>query len=136
MRQAVAAAASGGNDAAAGSCTTSAADNAAMLHAIGVTLPFAGSADDSVARAFSTGGPMIRVAVRFAAARNDAARRRTAVLPIRSGHMTPLRRRRTGIYQLLIGAFHAAHYRAKLVAEFLRDLSPAHVLAAQGENPL
>lgn len=79
---------------------------------------------------------MIRVAVRFTAAGNGARTGRTACLPAHRSDIAPFRRRSRRTRHALIGAFHAAHDRAELVAEFLRDLAPAHVLAAQGENPL
>ena len=82
---------------------------------------------------------MVQIGLGLPARRNDAAFGTTALAATRR-YITRFRCgrrcRSRCTRQMLIAAFHPSHDWPELDAEFLRNLSPTHILAAQSQDAL
>ena len=111
-----------------------ATNDAIAIETVSVPGALAGSCHNPIAGTLVAAGQS-SVAVRFSATRNDATVRGAATLAACIADTAPFGRRR-GARQTVIGALHSGNDWAELIAEFLRELSPAQVLAAHRENTL
>ena len=107
---------------------------ASITLAIGVTIPLAGGADDSLTRTFARAPSVCGIAVRLAATGDNTAVGRVAFARGARCAVPFTGRRRSRDGEIFVRALHSRDYRPRLGTELFGYLTIAHAFAAHGQN--